>query len=340
MEQDEITREESELYAWAADAEQPEEELEPTPFDDFDTPEPVQAASTEIRLPAAKSDARYITLVDPRTLKAHPRNREVYGQPETPKDLIDSIAQGWSATSILEALPDGTLIKGHLRRDAAVILHLQEVPVIFRADLTDDEAAQVEELLRDNAGRVKTRETICREWRLALETFRAEHGTATGEKTRDMVGKWFGVSGVTLEHGVQVVNFVDNRAQDIELRGKVAQVLNARGVEPAWKLLRRQDKAVAAPGEAEETPGESEGTTALLAPAKRVKALGDVLSYISDRSELLADVDELVAALPAEQLDDTLSAVQISLALLGLIESEIRDRLEAPKPRRRKKAGA
>src|SRR4249919_3081815 len=117
-----------------------------------------------------------IVQVDPHDLKPHPTNAQVYGDQEPPADLFESIGRGWSRTSVLEALPDGTLIKGHMRRFVAMKLHLASVPVHYRADLEGDEAAQVEELLRDNAGRVKTREIIGREWRLAFDTFKSEKG--------------------------------------------------------------------------------------------------------------------------------------------------------------------
>jgi hypothetical protein len=268
-----------------------------------------------------------ITQVDPHDLKPHPANRLVYGDQPPPPDLFESISRGWSRTSVLEALPDGTLLKGHYRRFVAIQLHLATVPVHYRADLEGDEAAQVEELLRDNAGRVKTREVICREWRLAFETFKTETGSVAGEKSRDVVGKRFGISGVTLEHGIGVVNALDGRALDWTAKEAIRKALLERGVEPAWKLLRK------APGSTQRAlGGDSEGSedeqvSLAISPARRHKALLDVLAFIEARTDVLA-IEETAAALPRESLDDVLSQIQNTLSLLGNLESEIRDRID------------
>ena len=273
-----------------------------------------------------------ITQVDPHDLKPHPTNRLVYGDQAPPADLIESIERGWSRTSVLEALPDGTLLKGHLRRFVAVQLKLATVPVHYRADLEGDEAAQVEELLRDNAGRVKTREVICREWRLAFETFKTRTGSVAGEKSRDVVGKRFGISGVTLEHGIGVVNALDGRTVDHETKGKIREALLERGVEPAWKLLRKygQDAPETAQDEAEAASAEQ--ATLAITPARRLKALQDALAGIEAQRALLGGsgaVEALVQGMPREELDDRLAAVQNAVILLGNIEGEIRDRLDA-----------
>ena len=280
-----------------------------------------------------------ISHVDPHDLKPHPINRQVYGDQAPPPDLLHRIEQGWSPTSILEALPDGTLISGHLRRFAAIQLKLETVPVIYRPDLDGDLAAQVDELLGNNAGRVKSREIICREWRLAYETFKADVGSVSGEKSRDVVGRRFGVSGVSLEHGIAVVTALDGRFLDIETRDRIRQVLNERGIEPAWKLLRKapQSTETALDGDSE---GDSAQQVSLaITPQKRQKALLDVLAAIADRAPLFDGpraLEDLAAALPRESLDDHLAAVQNALQLLGLVEAEIRDRLDGENRLRRK----
>jgi hypothetical protein len=272
--------------------------------------------------------------VDPHDLKPHPSNHLVYGDQAPPADLFESIERGWSRTSVLEALPDGTLLKGHLRRFVAMQLHLATVPVHYRADLEGDEAAQVEELLRDNAGRVKTREVICREWRLAFSTFKLETGSVSGEKSRDVVGKRFGISGVTLEHGIAVANALDSKTLDWETKGAIRKALLERGVEPAWKLLRKSEKSASEATSEGEPEGDEPEVAAVLAisPARRVKALTDVLAFIEARMDLLA-VEETAKALPHETLDDVLSQVQNTLSVLGNLEGEIRDRLNGERPK-------
>lgn len=271
-----------------------------------------------------------VVLVDPHDLKPHPLNARVYGDVAPPPDLFESIERGWSRTSVLEALPDGTLIKGHLRRFVAIQLHLAQVPVHYRADLTDDESAQVEELLRDNAGRVKTREVVGREWRLAFETFKAETGSVSGEKSRDVVGKRFGVSGVTLEHGIGVVNALDSKHLDSDLRTKVREVLEQRGVEPAWKLLRKGlPESTESPLDGDSEQSGAEEVSLAVSPQRRQKALLDVLAAIAQRELALDEPEAVALALPRESLEDTLVKVEVALRVLGLIEGEIRDRMEA-----------
>lgn len=273
-----------------------------------------------------------IEMVDPHDLKLNPHNKRVYGDMAPPSDLLDSISHGWSPTSILEALPDGTLIKGHLRRFAAIQLHVERVPVLYRPDLTDDEAAQVEELLASNAGRQKTREIVAREWRLAFQTFKQKVGKVEGEKSRDVVGKRFGISGVTLEHGIAVVDALESRGLDIEVRDQVRAALEQRGVEPAWKLLRKHlSGSTESPLDDDSEGSEAEQVSMAIPAAKRHKALLDVLSTVEAREHLLADVEALALAIPREKLDDVLAQVQNTLVLLGNLEGEIRDRLDAQK---------
>jgi len=319
-------------YDWAETVSAPEPEELPFDVD----PDPVLVETPDLTFDAS------VSLVDPHDLRPHPRNREVYGDMAPPSDLLDSISQGWSPTSVLEALPDGTLIKGHLRRFAAIQLKIARVPVHYRDDLTADEAAQVSELLRDNAGRVKNREIICREWRLAFAMFKEETGSVSGEKSRDVVGKRFGVSGVTLEHGIAVVNALDSRGQDMDTREKVRKALFERGVEPAWKLRRKaQQNAQSGPSDEAESPEGDEAVSLAIQPARRHKALQDILAAIDTREPLL-EPQLLAAAIPKEHLDDVLAEVQNVLGLLGNIEAEIRDRLDGArrKPHGRKKAGA
>lgn len=280
-----------------------------------------------------------ISLVDPTTLKPNPRNAQVYGQSDPPADLFESIERGWAPTSVLEALPDGTLLSGHLRRHVAIKLHLTEVPVVFRPDLTDDENAQVEELLRENAGRVKTREVVIREWRLAFETFKAETGFVAGEKSRDVVGKRFGVSGVTLQHGIGVLDALDGKAYLPEFRTKLRETLEQRGIEPAWKLLRQGPSgSTESPLGSDSEQDGSEQVSLAIQPAKRLRALQTSLTAIEGMEHLISDIEATVAAVPRADWDTYLARVQNLVTLLGNLEGELRDRLDAGRrPSRRRR---
>jgi hypothetical protein len=213
-------------------------------------------------------------------------------------------------------------------------LHIAQVPVLYRPDLSDDEAAQVEELLASNAGRQKTREQVAREWRLAFQTFKKQVGKVEGEKSRDVVGKRFGVSGVTLSHGIAVVDALESRGLDITTRDKVRQVLEQRGVEPAWKLLTKTQP--------ESTDGPFSGDSGGLRPnrrtaipaSKRQKAL-----LTSWRSSTRARCcDRRRGAGPGHPREAGRRSPRCRTSIpLGNPEGEIRDRLTPRNATRRRR---
>jgi hypothetical protein len=80
-------------------------------------------------------------------LQPYPGNAKKH-PPEQVKRLAATIrAHGWDQPIVTEV--DGTIIKGHGRRLAAIELGLTEVPVIVRADLTREQAAAAR--IADNA---------------------------------------------------------------------------------------------------------------------------------------------------------------------------------------------
>lgn len=99
------------------------------------------------------------------TLKPHPRNEEIYGD-SCDQDLIESVRrQGVTGIVIL---PDGTILSGHRRVEAAQKAELIECECIVRNDLKD-EWDVLEALLDYNRQRDKTTEQRVREYKAYLE---------------------------------------------------------------------------------------------------------------------------------------------------------------------------
>ena len=142
---------------------------------------------------------------------------------------------------------------------------------------------------------------------------------------------------MSLEHGVAVIEAIDDRKRDAGIRAQLLSTLDERGIEPAWKLLRAADRQQPADGAQDEAEGgeSSEADAQAIAPSKRLKALRAVLKCLDDNMELLKDIDSLVGAIPRDNWDATMAECQTGAIRLGLIESEIGDRLNAKTGRRK-----
>lgn len=206
-------------------------------------------------------------------LKAHPVNAELYGKDPDP-ELVKSI-KAIGVLVPLTILPDGTVVSGHRRWQAAQQAGLNEVPVFVRTDLVD--ADDIEEaLIESNRQREKTTEQRAREASrlMSIESRRAatrkqetqakpgqkaderrdsETGTQSlkvGEKSNfgrsaDKVGEAVGMSGRTVTKAVEVVKSIDKAkaAGDTKTAEKLTRTLNEKGVAPALK----EAKAAQAP---------------------------------------------------------------------------------------------
>src|SRR5690606_17819586 len=99
---------------------------------------------------------------------------------------VDSVAKKGVQVPLL-ITPEGVIISGHRRRQAAVIARLKEVPVIVRNDLTDP--LDIEwVLIETNRQREKTAEVLAREAQklFAIEEERAKkRQSATQAKPGD-----------------------------------------------------------------------------------------------------------------------------------------------------------
>jgi len=208
---------------------------------------------------------------DPRSLKNHMVNIELYGTDPRPEFVESVRAHGVLVPLIITR--DGTVISGHSRRAAATMCMLKTVPCVV-SDLTDPDEIE-RALIESNRQREKTNEQKAREaahllaieGRLALK--RREQNLKKGSespevatlplrenvgenavsgKTRDKVGQVVGMGGRSVEAAVEVVSKIDEaKAQgDTETATKLTNTLNTKGVAPALREARGVEKLRAA----------------------------------------------------------------------------------------------
>ena len=196
---------------------------------------------------------------NPKALKRHPRNSAIYGEDEGVTELISLIRDsGWVKPLVVTT--NGTIISGHRRWKAVLALGWESVPVEERE--FQDELAELEALLLENASRFKTIEQKVREalvWK-ELEVSKAKKrqlatqnnnaGKAVVEnfpqllqekgKTRDRIAARVGLgSGRTYSKAAKVVERIDALVEsgDREKALALRQVLNEKSVDAAMRLL-------------------------------------------------------------------------------------------------------
>lgn len=201
--------------------------------------------------------ARTFERRSPAELKKHPKNIEIYGD-AVDKAFVEKCRKGIKLPVMI--LPDGTILSGHRRVQAARILKVKEIDVVVIHDLTD-ELDILEYVIDSNAQRVKTNDQLAREDRelLAIEAERAarrqrdslkkgdnsaeipvsDSGSHTGRAT-DAVGEKRGVSGRTVERRVAAVNAIDEaeKAGDTERAEDIRETLNTKGAKPAADMVK------------------------------------------------------------------------------------------------------
>lgn len=201
----------------------------------------------------------------PKSLKIHPENTKLYGNIAEPEFIAH--VKKYGIISPLLITSDDRVIGGHRRRQAALNLKIEEVPVIvLREDLSEDDILLL--LLADNRYRDKDNETRAREFQMLVEieerkakerqkTLNNKGGAlkenvpeARGQ-SRDIAAEKVGMSGKTAEKAAKVVKAIDEaeEAGDTEKAEELRETLNksvsaaSKAVEdkPAREVLK--DKA-------------------------------------------------------------------------------------------------
>ncbi len=110
----------------------------------------------------------------------------------------------------LEILPDGTILCGHRRRAAAMLLGWETIDVVVRHDLAGQgEEAAERRLIEDNLDRRQMGPLAIARCYRALKTLGRRRGDRLCDsarlEVRDQIGKRLGVSGRTLDRHLRVL---------------------------------------------------------------------------------------------------------------------------------------
>jgi len=191
-------------------------------------------------------------------LQPHPRNSSIYGE-EDLSELVELIRfSGW--VKRLVVTPNYTIISGHRRWKAVSLLGWGTVPVEYRE--FENELAELEALLLENASRLKTTEQKVREgeaWRELEESIAKIRQTAnlkignqtpvrenfpTRERGRvhDAIAARVGLgSGRTYSKAAKVVSQIDEETNQghREIAQVLRKVLNEQSVDAAHTLLKK-----------------------------------------------------------------------------------------------------
>jgi ParB-like chromosome segregation protein Spo0J len=179
-------------------------------------------------------------------LRPHPRNAEIYDERSlTDHSLYDSIKALRRVITPLTILPDGTVLSGHRRLDAAERAGLEEVPVIIRSDLDEFGAEQF--LLESNIHRDKSIATRLREYRALLQLEKkaaaARKGRrsdlrknfSAGGRAGDLAASKVKLSRPTADKGLRVLMEVEEH-QDDERSKELLRILN-KSIDAAAKKV-------------------------------------------------------------------------------------------------------
>ncbi|MBD1919540.1 ParB N-terminal domain-containing protein [Microcoleus sp. FACHB-831] len=212
--------------------------------------------------------------INPLKLTPHPTNAYIYGLDEDVSDLVELIKLGREIRPLI-VTPSGTIISGHRRNRAAIILGWSTVPVeVKQFDSPMDELAL---LLRENTYRNRTVEQRIREgwyWELVevasakqrqvaglkqnqpntvrvnlperikgkfthMENVNSLDGSQEARRTRNRVSVRVGLGGSSYDRASKVLKAIDLMQQDNpELANAWKKVLNKQSIDAAYKLLK------------------------------------------------------------------------------------------------------
>jgi ParB-like chromosome segregation protein Spo0J len=183
--------------------------------------------------------------VDPKSLRAHPLNKWLYGPPDLPADFVESIRNG-GVREPLRVTQAGTIVSGHRRQAGAIKAGCELVPIVIEPEALDDLAIR-RELIISNKQREKTVEQRTREFdelagvekELAKQRQAQGRPPANGKKktsgknpgtsgeAKDIAAKQVGMDRKTAEKASEVVKAIDaaeaagNGPRAAELRDKL-----------------------------------------------------------------------------------------------------------------------
>lgn len=185
--------------------------------------------------------------MDPKVLRDHPANAGLYGRIELSDGIVESITQNGVMQPIIVA-PFGDhyyVVSGHRRRDAAMLVGLEEVPVQIRE--YPSLAAAERDVIALNLFREKTDRIYAAEGEalIAIHSVEAEERMKSGAssndwtrgRTDDKVADMLGISRSRLRNAITVFGdrYRDERIAELDLL-----VTRQRGIIRAWDSIRRE----------------------------------------------------------------------------------------------------
>jgi ParB/RepB/Spo0J family partition protein len=182
-------------------------------------------------------------------LMPHPKQCQLFGHmPEHEiQELADDLRRNGQLQP-LEILPDGTIVAGHRRTEAAKLLGWDQVDVWVRHDLADDPVAVERRLIEDNLHRRQL--GPMGKARCYLRLKELEGGDRGGrlpdhewKDLRDRLGKRLGGSGRNLDRYLRILNCTPQEVQDAVEAGRLPLTLAYQVVGlkvPQKELIARQ----------------------------------------------------------------------------------------------------
>jgi ParB/RepB/Spo0J family partition protein len=174
---------------------------------------------------------RKIVKLEIARLHAHPRQAELFC-PAAPHEIAE-LAADMKRNGLrqpVEPLPDGTLLAGHRRLDAAQSLGWTHIEAWVRDELADDPVAAEKRLIEDNLIRRQLAPlelARCYQRLKALATQKSGYrlpGQDTSE-LRDQIGQRLGVSGRNLDRHLRVLTHTPFEVQDAVAAGKLGMTV-------------------------------------------------------------------------------------------------------------------
>lgn len=215
-------------------------------------------------------------------LRPHPLNQGIYRDGVDEAFVANIRANGVQSPII--ATPDGTMVAGHRRREAARLACLDEVPVIIR-EYADEESV-LEALIANNAQRVKTNEQLGRE-AIVVKTIEGRRGNGEG-RWRDRAGELLGRSGETARQACIAVEEMDRREDlgDREGAQRIREAL-AQSVRRGYEEARGRT-AASVPATVPEIDGQGDPRV-MPAGEAGPDAGGSVVQQITDATNVQGD---------------------------------------------------
>ncbi|MCC5635504.1 DNA adenine methylase [Nostoc sp. CHAB 5844] len=200
---------------------------------------------------------------DPRKLKPHPLNTEIYGTEDNISDLIESIRErGFFQNNPILVTQQGRnlqIISGHRRCRAAIEAGLPQVPIIRVGSHLSPVEIECR-VLDENLHRVKDGVQLLREFehRKRIETAKAvkrqmiytnkknENGNfsinSSTDEFCDAAARPLGYDGRTLEQGANALN-IASQLNDEGYREEAQQIVSlvqVKKFDQAWQIAQRQ----------------------------------------------------------------------------------------------------